>query len=136
MLESKAERLSNINELIYNLKDLEKNKTSIALISLMRTLDMYAYKIEMQNAYVSADIIMKDNKPIFENLKYLERPSRLSERDIDSMAIFMCINEDVNPDSFNCLRIQILVLHKHKKEMINMLEDEVIIKGIGRIRKV
>ena len=136
MSESKTERLNNVNELIYNLKDLEKDKTSIALVSLMRTLDMYAYKIEMQNAYVSADIIMKDNKPIFENLKYLERPSRLSERDIDNVAIFMHINEDVNPDPFNCLRIQILVLHKHKKEMINMLEDEVVIKGIGKMRKV
>ena len=135
MSESKAERLSNVNELIYNLKDLEKDKTSIALVSLMRTLDMYAYKIEMQNAYVSADIIMKDNKPIFENLKYLERPSRLSKRDIDNVAIFMRINKDVNPDSFNCLRIQILVLHKHKK-MINMLEDEVVIKGISKMRKI
>ena len=136
MSEPKINSLDDISNLVHALRDYEKNKTSIALISLMRTLDMYAYKIEMQNAYVSADVIMKDNKPIFENLKYLDRPSRLSERDVDNMTIFMRINENVNPDSFNCLRIQILVLHKHKKEMINMLEDEVIIKGIGKMRKV
>ena len=51
MPESKINTLDDIDNLIYTLRDYEKNKVPIALVSLIRTLDMYAHFIKAENAY-------------------------------------------------------------------------------------
>ena len=56
MSEPKINSLDDISNLVHALRDYEKNKVSIALVSLMRTLDMYAYFIKIENAYVKAEI--------------------------------------------------------------------------------
>ena len=134
MPESKINTLDDIDNLIYTLRDYEKNKVPIALVSLVRTLDMYAYFIKMENAYVKTEVLMKDNKPIFGNVINLGRPSRLSQYEIDNMFVFAYVN--IKDDSiFNCLRIQLLVLHKNEGEMINLIEDDVIIKDVSKTHK-
>ena len=135
MPESKINTSDDIDNLIYTLRDYEKNKVPIALVSLMRTLNMYAYFIKMENACVKAKVVMEDNKPTFGNFINLGRPSRLSQYEIDTMVIYAHINIKDNPYSFNCLRIQLLVLHKNEGEMINLLEDDVIIKDVERTYK-
>ena len=134
MPESKINTLDDIDNLIYTLRDYEKNKVPIALVSLVRTLDMYAYFIKMENAYVKTEVLMKDNKPIFGNVINLGRPSRLSQYEIDNMFVLAYVN--IKDDSiFNCLRIQLLVLHKNEGEMINLIEDDVIIKDVSKTHK-
>ena len=135
MQESKINTLDDIDNLIYTLRDYEKNKVPMALVSLMRTLNMYAYFIKMENAYVKTEVLMKDNKPIFGNVINLGRPSRLSQYEINTMVIYARINIKDNPYSFNCLRIQLLVLHKNEGEMINLIEDDVIIKDVSKTHK-
>ena len=135
MPESKINTLDDIDNLIYTLRDYEKNKVPIALVSLIRTLDMYAHFIKAENAYVKAKVLMKDNKPIFGNVINLGRPSRLSQYEINTMVIYARINIKDNPYSFNCLRIQLLVLHKNEGEMINLIEDNVIIKDVSKTHK-
>ena len=135
MPESKINTSDDIDNLIYTLRDYEKNKVPIALVSLVRTLDMYAYFIKMENAYVKTEVLMKDNKPIFGNVINLGRPSRLSQYEINNMVIYARINIKDNPYSFNCLRIQLLVLHKNEGEMINLIKDDVIIKDVERTYK-
>ena len=135
MSEPKINSLDDIKELIYILREYEENKIPIALVSLMRTLDMYAYFIKAENAYIKVEVLIKDNKPIFGNVINLGRSSRLSQYEIDTMVIYAHINIKDNPYSFNCLRIQLLVLHKNEGEMINLLEDDVIIKDVERTYK-
>ena len=134
MPESKINTLDDIDNLIYTLRDYEKNKVPIALVSLVRTLDMYAYFIKMENAYVKTEVLMKDNKPIFGNVINLSRPSRLSQYEIDNMFVLAYVN--IKDDSiFNCLKIQLLVLHKNEGEMINLIKDDVIIKDVSKTHK-
>ena len=134
MPESKINTLDDIDNLIYTLRDYEKNKVPMALVSLMRTLNMYAYFIKMENAYVKTEVLMKDNKPIFGNVINLGRPSRLSQYEIDNMFVLAYVN--IKDDSiFNCLKIQLLVLHKNEGEMINLIEDDVIIKDVSKTHK-
>lgn len=134
MSESKAKSLDDINELIYTLREYEENKIPIALVSLIRTLDMYAHFIKAENAYVKAEITMENNKPIIKNHINLKRPSRLSQYEIDNMFILAYVN--IKDDSiFNCLKIQLLVLHKNEGEMINLLKDDVIIKNVSKTHK-
>ena len=73
MPESKINTLDDIDNLIYTLRDYEKNKVPIALVSLVRTLDMYAYFIKMENAYVKTEVLMKDNKPIICGNTYIKK---------------------------------------------------------------
>ena len=134
MPESKINTLDDIDNLIYTLRDYEKNKVPMALVSLMRTLNMYAYFIKMENAYVKTEVLMKDNKPIFGNFINLNRPSRLNQYEIDNMFVLAYVN--IKDDSiFNCLKIQLLVLHKNEGEMINLIEDDVIIKNVSKTHK-
>lgn len=134
MPESKINTLDDIDNLIYTLRDYEKNKVPMALVSLMRTLNMYAYFIKMENAYVKTEVLMKDNKPIFGNVINLGRPSRLSQYEIDNMFVLAYVN--IKDDSiFNCLKIQLLVLHKNEGEMINLIKDDVIIKDVSKTHK-
>lgn len=134
MSESKTKSLDDINELIYTLREYEENKIPIALVSLIRTLDMYAHFIKAENAYVKAEITMENNKPIIKNHINLKRPSRLSQYEIDNMFILAYVN--IKDDSiFNCLKIQLLVLHKNEGEMINLLKDDVIIKNVSKTHK-
>ena len=135
MPESKINTLDDIDNLIYTLRDYEKNKVPIALVSLIRTLDMYAHFIKAENAYVKAEITIENNKPIIKNHINLKRPSRLSQYEINTMVIYARINIKDNPYSFNCLRIQLLVLHKNEGEMINLIEDDVIIKNVSKTHK-
>ena len=135
MPESKINTLDDIDNLIYTLRDYEKNKVPIALVSLIRTLDMYAHFIKAENAYVKAEITIENNKPIIKNHINLKRPSRLSQYEINTMVIYARINIKDNPYSFNCLRIQLLVLHKNEGEMINLIEDNVIIKDVSKTHK-
>ena len=134
MPESKINTSDDIDNLIYTLRDYEKNKVPIALVSLVRTLDMYAYFIKVENAYIKAEVVIEDDKPIFGNFVHLNHPSRLNQYDIDNMAIFARVNIKDDP-VFNCLRIQILVLHKNEGEMINVREDNVIIKNVSKTHK-
>ena len=135
MSEPKINSLDDISNLVRALRDYEKNEVPIALISLMRTLDMYAYFIKIENAYVKAEVLMEDSKPIVDNLKHLKHPLHPNEKDLDNMAVFAYVSIKDNPYIFNCLRIQLLVLHKNKGEMINLLEDNVIIKDVERTYK-
>ena len=135
MSESKVKSLDDIKELIYILREYEENKIPIALVSLMRTLDMYAYFIKIENIYVKAEVLMKDNKPIVDNIKHLRHPLLPNEKDLDNMVIYASVFIKDNPYTFNCLRIQLLVLHKNEGEMINLLEDDVIIKDVERTYK-
>ena len=135
MPESKINTLDDIDNLIYTLRDYEKNKVPIALVSLIRTLDMYAHFIKAENAYVKAEITIENNKPIIKNHINLKRPSRLSQYEINTMVIYARINIKDNPYSFNCLRIQLLVLHKNEGEMINLIKDDVIIKDVSKTHK-
>ena len=134
MPESKINTLDDIDNLIYTLREYEKNKVPIALVSLIRTLDMYAHFIKAENAYVKAEITIENNKPIIKNHINLKRPSRLSQYEIDNMFVLAYVN--IKDDSiFNCLRIQLLVLHKNEGEMINLIEDDVIIKDVNKTHK-
>ena len=135
MSEPKINSLDDISNLVRALRDYEKNEVPIALVSLMRTLDMYAYFIKIENAYVKAEVLMKDNKPIVDNIKHLRHPLLHNEKDLDNMVIFAYVIIKDNPYTFNCLRIQLLVLHKNEGEMINLLEDDVIIKDVDRTYK-
>ena len=121
--------------MIYTLRDYEKNKVPMALVSLMRTLDMYAYFIKIENIYVKAEVLMKDNKPIVDNIKHLRHPLLPNEKDLNNMVVYASVFIKDNPYTFNCLRIQLLVLHKNEGEMINLLEDDVIIKDVDRTYK-
>ena len=135
MSEPKINSLDDISNLVRALRDYEKNEVSIALVSLMRTLDMYAYFIKIENIYVKAEVLMKDNKPIVDNIKHLRHPLLPNEKDLDNMVIYASVFIKDNPYTFNCLRIQVLVLHKNEGEMINLLEDNVIIKDVDRTYK-
>ena len=135
MSEPKINSLDDISNLVRALRDYEKNEIPIALVSLMRTLDMYAYFIKIENAYVKAEVLMEDSKPIIDNLKHLKHPLLPNEKDLDNMVIYASVFIKDNPYTFNCLRIQLLVLHKNEGEMINLLEDNVIIKDVDRTYK-
>ena len=78
---------------------------------------------------------MKDNKPIVDNIKHLRHPLLPNEKDLNNMVIYASVFIKDNPYTFNCLRIQLLVLHKNEGEMINLLEDDVIIKDVDRTYK-
>ena len=114
---------------------MKKNEIPIALVSLMRTLDMYAYFIKIENIYVKAEVLMKNNKPIVDNIKHLRHPLLPNEKDLDNMVIYASVFIKDNPYTFNCLRIQLLVLHKNEGEMINLIEDDVIIKDVSKTHK-
>ena len=135
MSEPKINSLDDINNLVRALRDYEKNEVPIALISLMRTLDMYAYFIKIENIYVKAEVLMKDNKPIVDNIKHLRHPLLPNGKDLDNMVIYASVFIKDNPYTFNCLRIQVLVLHKNEGEMINLIEDDVIIKDVSKTHK-
>ena len=135
MSEPKINSLDDISNLVRALRDYEKNKVPIALVSLMRTLDMYAYFIKIENAYVKSEVSMEDNKPILGDVINLDHPPRLSQYEIDNMVVYASVFIKDNPYTFNCLRIQLLVLHKNEGEMINLLEDDVIIKDVDRTYK-
>ena len=135
MSEPKINSLDDIKELIYILREYEENKIPIALVSLMRTLDMYAYFIKIENIYVKAEVLMKDNKPIVDNIKHLRYPLLHNEKDLNNIVIYASVFIKDKPVTFNCLRIQLLVLHKNEGEMINLLEDDVIIKDVDRTYK-
>ena len=132
MSEPKTKSLDEIDNLIYTLREYEENKIPIALVSLMRTLDMYAYYIKIENAYAKAEVLIEDNKPIL--VANLSHPSRLSQYEIDNMIVYARVN--IKDDSvFNCLKIQLLILHKNEGEMINLLKDDVIIKNVSKTHK-
>ena len=135
MSEPKINSLDDISNLVCTLRDYEKNEVPIALVSLMRTLDMYAYFIKIENIYVKAEVLMKDNKPIVDNIKHLRHPLLPNEKDLNNMVVYASVFIKDNPYTFNCLRIQLLVLHKNEGEMINLLEDNVIIKDVDRTYK-
>lgn len=135
MSEPKINSLDDINNLVRALRDYEKNEVPIALVSLMRTLDMYAYFIKIENIYVKAEVLMKDNKPIVDNIKHLRHPLLPNEKDLDNMVIYASVFIKDNPYTFNCLRIQVLVLHKNEGEMINLIEDDVIVKDVSKTHK-
>lgn len=135
MSEPKINSLDDISNLVRALRDYEKNEVPIALVSLMRTLDMYAYFMKIENAYVKSEVSMEDNKPILGDVINLDHPPRLSQYEIDNMVIYASVFIKDNPYTFNCLRIQLLVLHKNEGEMINLLEDDVIIKDVDRTYK-
>ena len=135
MSEPKINSLDDISNLVRALRDYEKNEVPIALVSLMRTLDMYAYFIKIENIYVKAEVLMKDNKPIVDNIKHLRHPLLPNEKDLNNMVIYASVFIKDNPHTFNCLRIQVLVLHKNEGEMINLLEDNVVIKDVDRTYK-
>ena len=135
MSEPKINSLDDISNLVRALRDYEKNEVPIALVSLMRTLDMYAYFIKIENIYVKAEVLMKDNKPIVDNIKHLKHPLLHNEKDLDNMVVYASVFIKDNPYTFNCLRIQLLVLHKNEGEMINLIEDDVIIKDVSKTHR-
>ena len=135
MSEPKINSLDDISNLVRALRDYEKNKNTITIISIIRTLDMYAYFIKIENIYVKAEVLMKDNKPIVDNIKHLRHPLLPNEKDLNNMVIYASVFIKDNPYTYNCVRIQLLVLHKKEGEMINILEDDVIIKDVDRTYK-
>ena len=103
MSEPKINSLDDISNLVRALRDYEKNEIPIALVSLMRTLDMYAYFIKIENIYVKAEVLMKDNKPIVDNIKHLRHPLLPNEKDLNNMVIYASVFIKDNTYTFKCL---------------------------------